>query len=167
MISVGKTKLIAIFATTLALGTGTAGSAGAGAKVVPKQASGAASVEQRNLALVLQFSEAAFNRHDVDSAAPMLTDDYIQHNPRIPNGRAAFIQFIKASAAARPNARSTILRSAASGDLVWTHVKVSDGSGKGDIVLVNIFRVADGKIAEHWDVIQPVPDATANTNTMF
>ncbi len=125
------------------------------------------SQEQQNLALVLKFSDIAFNQHDVDVAAAMVTEDYIQHNPRVPSGRAGFIQFLKASAAARPNFKSTILHSAASGDLVWTHVKVGDGSGKGDVALVNIFRVANGKIAEHWDVVQPVPETSANSNTMF
>lgn len=126
-----------------------------------------AAQERRNLALVLKFSEIAFNQHDVDASAAMVSEDYIQHNPRVPTGRAGFIQFLKASAAARPNAKSVILRSAANGDLVWTHVKVSDGSGKGDVALVNIFRVAAGKIVEHWDVVQPVPEGSANANTMF
>lgn len=159
-------KILRAMALALAV-AGSSFSAPSFAKAVGLTARSMASVEHQNLALVLKFSEAAFNQHDVDVAGAMLTEDYIQHNPRVPNGRAAFVQFIKASAAARPNFKSTILRAAAGGDLVWTHVKVSDGSGKGDIALVNIFRIADGKIAEHWDVVQPVPETSANGNTMF
>lgn len=165
MIAPRRTLLSAILA--LALGTGTAVATRVDAKGGPAPQHEDSALEQRNLALVLKFSEAAFNQHDVAVAAPMLTEDYIQHNPRVPNGRAGFIQFLKASAAARPDFKSVILRSAASGDLVWTHVRVSDGSGKGDIVLVNIFRLAGGKIAEHWDVLQPVPETSVNGNTMF
>lgn len=151
-----------------ALGLGMAAPAVAKVKAVPSAARAAtATQEQKNLALVLKFSEAAFNQHDADVAGPMLAENYIQHNPRVPDGRAGFLQFMKATASARPNFKSTILRSTASGDLVWTHVKIGDGSGKSDIVLVNIFRVADGKIAEHWDVVQPVPETSANGNTMF
>lgn len=162
-----KAMLGAITSTLVSISMGAAVPAFAKEKGVPSTAHSAAALEQENLAFVLKFSEIAFNQHDADVAAPMVTEDYIQHNPRVPNGRAGFIQFLKASAAARPNFKSTILRSAASGDLVWTHVKISDGSGKGDIVLVNIFRVLNGKITEHWDVIQPVPETSANSNTMF
>ncbi len=151
----------------VSVGLGAAVPAAGKMTAVPPAARSTIDRERQNLTLVLKFSEVAFNLHDADVAAAMLTEDYIQHNPRVPNGRAGFIQFLKASAAARPAFKSTILRSAASGDLVWTHVKVSDGSGKGDVVLVNIFRVANGKIAEHWDVIQPVPETSANGNTMF
>lgn len=136
------------------------------AKTAPTVHHGTAQ-EQKNLAMVLAFSEAVFNQHDMTVAEKMLTEDYVQHNPRVPNGRKGFIDFFKGFAASRPNFKSTILRSAASGDLVWTHVKVSDGSGKGDTVLVNIFRVVNGKIAEHWDVVQPVPETAANGNGMF
>lgn len=158
-----RTMLMAL----VPVGLGMAVPSAARAKAAPSASRPDVAQAQRNLAFVLKFSEIAFNQHDVDAAASMVTEDYLQHNPRVPDGRAGLIQFLKASAAARPHAKSTILRSAADGDLVWTHVKVSDGSGKGDIALVNIFRVANGKIAEHWDVVQPVPETSANNNTMF
>lgn len=146
---------------------GSANFAPAAAKTSRAAGASTPAQEAHNLALVLRFSELAFNQHDTDAAGAMLAEDYIQHNPRMASGRAAFLGFIRATAAARPNFKSVILRSAAGGDLVWTHVKLSDGSGKGDIALVNIFRVANGKIVEHWDVVQPVPETSANTNTMF
>lgn len=162
-----KAMLRILMTGLVSVGLGTAVPSRGTMKAVPPASRSDAAQEQQNLAFVLKFSEIAFNRHDFDAAAAMVTEDYIQHNPRVPDGRAGFIQFLKASAAARPNFKSTILRSAASGDLVWTHVKVSDGSGKGDMVLVNIFRVTNGRITEHWDVVQPVPDSSANGHTMF
>lgn len=162
-----RTMRRAVMTALVPVVLGTAVPSAGTAKAAPAASRTDGAQDRRNLAFVLKFSEIAFNQHDVDVAASMVAEDYIQHNPRVPDGRAGFIQFLKASAAARPNAKSTILRSAVGGDLVWTHVRVSDGSGKGDIALVNIFRVANGKIAEHWDVLQPVPDTSANSNTMF
>ena len=125
-------------------------------------------IEARNLAIVLEFQEKVFNQHDMAVADRLLTDGYIQHNPRIPSGKAAFIAFFSKLGAMRPTLRSDVVRSAASGDLVFVHIRSSDGSGKGDAAIVNIYRVEHGRIAEHWDVIQPVPDgASANGNTMF
>lgn len=123
--------------------------------------------EARNLALVLEFSEAVFNRHDLSVAERLLAEDYIQHNPRMASGRAAFVAYFTGMMASRPTVRSQTVRTATSGDLVFVHAHSSDGSGKGDLAIVNIYRVANGKIAEHWDVVQPVPENAANTNTMF
>lgn len=123
--------------------------------------------EARNLALVLEFSDAVFDRHDLSVAQRMLAEDYIQHNPRIASGRAAFVAYFTGMMAARPTVRSQTVRTATSGDLVFVHAHSSDGTGKGDLAIVNIYRVANGKIAEHWDVVQPVPENAANTNTMF
>lgn len=122
--------------------------------------------EEANRALVLRFSAAAFDAHDFDTARTMLSPDYIQHNPRMASGREAFIAAYRAIVAARPGLHSTVLRSAAQGDLVFTHMRVVDADG-GQTALVNIFRVQHGVIVEHWDVIQPVPPTSANANTMF
>lgn len=122
--------------------------------------------EARNRALVLEFCEAVYNKRDFAIAERLLDEDFIQHNPKIPTGRQAFIDSYAGVVAHRPGLHSQILRSAASGDLVWTHVHVTD-AGTYQMALINIFRVAHGKIVEHWDVIQAVPDTAANQNTMF
>ena len=54
----------------------------------------------------------------------------------------------------------------ADGDLVWLHVRTTTGDGK-PLAIVDIFRVEGGRIVEHWDVIQPVPERAANENGMF
>ncbi|WP_221620376.1 MULTISPECIES: hypothetical protein [unclassified Desulfovibrio] len=63
--------------------------------------------------------------------------------------------------------RARIIRSAVEGDIVWLHVhSVNDEKDRGEAVL-DVFRVKDGKIVEHWDVIQAVPETAENSNTMF
>ena len=60
-----------------------------------------------------------------------------------------------------------IVRSAADGDLVWLHLNSTQNAQDRGEAIVDIFRVEDGRIVEHWDVIQPVPETSANENTMF
>lgn len=122
--------------------------------------------EERNRALVLRFCEAIYNKRDFKVAARILAPNFIQHNPKIPTGRQAFIESYAGVVARHPGLHSQIIRSAASGELVWTHVRVTD-AGTYQMALVNIFRVAHGKIVEHWDALQAVPETTANKNTMF
>lgn len=146
-----------------------AGAALQGAPLPAAGTSAAAShhaLEQKNLKLVLDFSEAVFNRHEMSWAERYIPENYIQHNPLVADGRAGFIAYFKKMAALHPDSHSVILHSTVDGDLVWTHVHVSE-PGKPGVVLVNIFRVANGMIVEHWDVVQPIPVTSANSNTMY
>jgi predicted SnoaL-like aldol condensation-catalyzing enzyme len=123
--------------------------------------------EERNRQLVLEFYEGVFVRRDMAVAERLLAEDYIQHNPMVPTGRAAFIAVFTRILAAQPQRTSRVVRSAAEGDLVWLHVHSIPAPGARGSAIVDIFRVADGRIVEHWDVIQPVPETAANPNTMF
>ena len=123
--------------------------------------------EENNRALVVHFYDTVFNQHDLSIASTVLAPNYIQHNPRVPSGSAPFISFFTERFKANPEARSTIVRSAADGDLVFLHVHSTSNSQDRGNAIVDIFRVDHGKIAEHWDVIQPVPEHAANDNTMF
>lgn len=123
--------------------------------------------EERNRALVIEFYEAVFQRHDLGVAERLLGDTYIQHNPRVPDGRDAFLAAFRRIFAANPQAHSRIVRSAADGDLVYLHVHARSNPGDRGRAIVDIFRVAEGRIVEHWDVVQEVPETAANTNTMF
>lgn len=123
--------------------------------------------EERDRSIVIRFYDRVFNGHDLGAAEEMLSADYIQHNPRVPTGRAAFIAFMANRLKQTPDTHSTILRSAVEGDLVYLHVHSVDRPGERGTAIINIFRVLDGKITEHWDVVQPVPDNPANANTMF
>lgn len=123
-------------------------------------------VEEANRELVVDFYEKFFIDHDIASAS-VIADDYTQHNPDVPDGKAPFIDYFSGFFAENPQSRGEVVRSATDGDLVFLHVRSTNGAqDRGDAV-VDIFRVQDGKIVEHWDVIQAVPEAAANPNTMF
>jgi predicted SnoaL-like aldol condensation-catalyzing enzyme len=123
--------------------------------------------EERNRDLVVRFYDRFFNAHDMAAADDMLSEDYVQHNPNIATGRAAFVDFATRRFAESPQSHSTIIRSAVDHDLVYLHIHSLDRRGDKGRAIINIFRVKDGKIVEHWDVVQPVPENSANQNSMF
>jgi predicted SnoaL-like aldol condensation-catalyzing enzyme len=83
------------------------------------------------------------------------------------NGKAPFVSYFADYFRANPQASNRIVRSATDADLVYLHVHSASGPGDRGQAVVDIFRVADGKIVEHWDVIQVVPAESANGNSMF
>jgi predicted SnoaL-like aldol condensation-catalyzing enzyme len=111
-----------------------------------------------NKKLVVDFYRTVFIERFV---AP----GYIQHNPLLASGREAAVKFL--STRSTRESIADIKRVIAEGDLVVLHVHSRNNLGDRGRAVVDIFRVSDGKIVEHWDVIQPVPDKPANTNTMF
>ncbi len=122
--------------------------------------------EEANRALVVEFYDQFFNEHNI-AASDVIAEDYIQHNPNVPDGKAPLVSFFSGYFAENPESRARIVRSAADGDLVWLHVQSTNGEEDLGEAVVDIFRVEDGMIVEHWDVIQPVPLEAANSNTMF
>ncbi|KFF48580.1 hypothetical protein GY26_13615 [Gammaproteobacteria bacterium MFB021] len=123
--------------------------------------------EAQNRELVVNFYNQFFNAHETERSTEVLADNYIQHNPGVPDGKAAFVDYFTDYFREHPDDRSEIERSAADGDLVWLHVHASHGENDRGEAVVDIFRVEHGLIVEHWDVIQPVPAESANDNTMF
>ncbi|MBD9367098.1 nuclear transport factor 2 family protein [Xanthomonas sp. XNM01] len=123
--------------------------------------------EEANRALVVAFYEQFFNQHRVHEAARVVADDYRQHNPEVPDGKAPFVAFFAGFFHDNPGSRARIVRSAADGDLVYLHVHSTSGPDDRGQAVVDIFRVVDGRIVEHWDVIQDVPAQAENANTMF
>jgi predicted SnoaL-like aldol condensation-catalyzing enzyme len=123
---------------------------------------------KENKALVVDFYEMVFVGHKAkEGAEKYLAPDYRQHNPLVPDGRQPFIDFFVPYFAKNPEARSEIKRVVAEDDLVVLHVHSKAKKADLGRAVVDIFRVKDGKIVEHWDVIQPVPEKAANTNSMF
>ena len=124
-------------------------------------------IEESNRKLVLAFYDQFFNQHDTAKAAEVVAEDYRPHNPLLPDGKKAFVEFFGGFFHSNPNAKARIVRSGTDGDLVFLHVHFSTSSADRGQALVDIFRVKDGKIVEHWDVMQAVPETAANSNTMF
>jgi predicted SnoaL-like aldol condensation-catalyzing enzyme len=125
-------------------------------------------MEDQNKTLVRDFCDLAFNQHQPREAAKKyLGSHYLQHNPHAPDGAEAFSGHFEGFFTAHPTFRFDIKRMIAEGDLVVLHVHTKlDEHDRGKAV-VDIFRVDHGKIVEHWDVIQDVPEQPANNNTMF
>jgi len=123
--------------------------------------------EEANRRLVIAFYERVFVRHEVAEAAAVMAETYIQHNPRVPDGREPFVRFFTGFFKDNPKATTRIVRSATDGDLVYLHNHSTAGDGDRGRAVVDIFRVRDGLIVEHWDVIQAVPETSANSNGMF
>ncbi|MFY1706606.1 ester cyclase [Tritonibacter scottomollicae] len=123
--------------------------------------------EEANRKLVVAFYDQFFNAHETEEAAKVVAEDYIQHNPGVPDGKEPFVSFFTGYFAENPESQARIVRSATDGDLVWLHVQSTNGDADPGEAVVDIFRVEDGMIVEHWDVIQTVPSEAANDNTMF
>ena len=117
----------------------------------------------------LAFYELAFNRHKVqEAAARYIGKTYLQHNPTVADGAQAFVDAFTPFLKENPQSRAAIKRVVAEGDLVVLHVlsRISP-QDKGEAV-VDIFRFDEnGKIVEHWDVIQPVPEKSVSGRGMF
>ena len=132
-------------------------------------AAGAADAQQQeaNKKVVVEFYEKGLNQKDFEAAAKYLGPRYTQHNPNAadgPEGLKAFLQFLKETF---PNSRSEIKRVFADGDFVILHVHAVREPGTRGNAIIDIFKLENGKIVEHWDVVQPIPEKAANTNGMF
>jgi predicted SnoaL-like aldol condensation-catalyzing enzyme len=123
--------------------------------------------EEANKKLVREFYEKALNEKDYAAASKYLGSQYIQHNPRAANGAEGLKSFLEFLKGKFPKSHSEIKRVFAEGDHVILHVHAVREPGTKGQAIIDIFRVVDGKIVEHWDVIQDVPDQALNTNTMF
>ncbi len=123
--------------------------------------------EEANKKVVLDLYEKGINQKDFDAAAKDLGPEYIQHNPRAADGAAGFKAFLDFLKAKFPNYHSDIKRLFADGDYVIPHVHNVPAPGERGAAIMDIFRLENGKVVEHWDVRQDVPEKAANDNTMF
>jgi predicted SnoaL-like aldol condensation-catalyzing enzyme len=124
---------------------------------------------EENKRNVIAYYERAFNDHEPEDAVERYVgSEYIQHNPMAPDGTDAFIAFVRGYVEQSPQLRVEIKRAIAEGDLVMTHGLLKTSPDDRGTAAADIFRVDEnGKIVEHWDVLQPVPETSANDNTMF
>ncbi len=125
-------------------------------------------IAEANKKIVTEFYEMAFNQHKPTLAAKKyFGSKYIQHNPNVPNGAAAFYNYFEDYYKKNPKAHVKIYRVIADGDLVALHLHSKKDEKDLGRAVVDIFRLENGKIVEHFDVAQAVPETTANGNTMF
>src|SRR4029450_3297733 len=123
---------------------------------------------ERNKRNAREFYDMLFNRNDrVGAIEKYVGDVYIQHNPLVADGKQPFIDYFLKMANEYPGKRVRFVRSIAEGNFVVMHCH-QQWPGDDDWAGIDIFRFDDnGKIVEHWDVLQVVPKSSANGNTMF
>jgi predicted SnoaL-like aldol condensation-catalyzing enzyme len=124
---------------------------------------------EQNKQNVIGFYTLAFNEKKPEEAVERyIGSEYIQHNPQAPDGPDAFIQFVKGFTGQFPELTVEIKRAIAEGDLVMTHGLLKTSSDDRGTAAADIFRLDEnGKIVEHWDVLQPMPETSANDHPMF
>lgn len=125
-------------------------------------------LSEQNKKIVVDFYEGVFLKHQVKAYADRyIGDQYIQHNPNVPDGKAPFVNFFTEKFSNNPAAKNVIKKAIAEKNLVVLHVHSTENDTDRGRAIIDIFRVKNGKIVEHWDVIQNIPEQSKNSNTMF
>ncbi|MEE3622733.1 ester cyclase [Nitrospirillum sp. BR 11752] len=112
---------------------------------------------EANRQTVLDFYDAFFNKHDLSAADRYVAQDCRQHTPGVADGRRALQDAYAEIFQRHPDSKAEVVRSIAQGDLVVLHVHRIPAPGDRGEAVVEIFRVADDRVVEHWSVSQPVP----------
>jgi predicted SnoaL-like aldol condensation-catalyzing enzyme len=122
---------------------------------------------ERNRAVVEDFVELFYRRREVRQAFERhVVPDYIQHNPGIPDGRDAAVSMLEPKFAAA-GFHADVKLVLVDGDYAAIHLHARSAPGERGGAVADLYRLADGRIVEHWDVLQPVPERAANPHPMF
>jgi predicted SnoaL-like aldol condensation-catalyzing enzyme len=123
--------------------------------------------EEENKRIATEFYDRALNRKDFAGAQRLMGDVYVQHNPAAVDGPEGLAQHVAMVRETYPENRGELQRAFVDGDRVFLHLHTKRAPDQAGMAVVDMFRVTDGKVVEHWDVIQPVPETAANGNGMF
>lgn len=123
--------------------------------------------QETNKKIVVKFYNLALNDKNFNAASKYLGSYYKQHNPNAADGAEGFKQFINYLKQNFPQSHSEIIQVFADGDYVILHVHSVRQPGTRGRAIIDIFKLKNQKIVEHWDVVQDIPEKSANNNTMF
>ncbi|MGE4233014.1 MAG: nuclear transport factor 2 family protein [Bacteriovoracia bacterium] len=123
---------------------------------------------EKNKKIVTEFYNLAFNQHKPQEAVKKYVGNrYTQHNPYVGDGTEPFLDYFVPFFEKNKDVNVEIKRVIAENDLVMVHVLSKKNKNDRGRAVMDIFRVENGKIVEHWDVAQEIPEKPANNNTMF
>ena len=123
--------------------------------------------EQRNLDHVLGLFRDVLQPLDADQVDRYISPDYIQHSPMAAPGRESLKAFLRMIRGVSPNSSQKLLRAFVDGDHVMLHYHVKKDPDDRGFVVMDIFRLTDGLVVEHWDSVQDVPAHSPNPISMF
>jgi predicted SnoaL-like aldol condensation-catalyzing enzyme len=122
---------------------------------------------EANKKTAMAFYDAAINQKDFEAASKYIGNRYVQHNPGAADGVEGLKPFLGFLREKRPNYHSDIKRAFADGDYVILHVHNIPEPGARGRAIVDIFKFENGKVVEHWDVAQDIPEKMPHNNGMF
>jgi predicted SnoaL-like aldol condensation-catalyzing enzyme len=123
--------------------------------------------EEANRRLVSAVYEHVLKPLDSSRVDEFFAPDYIQHNPMAATGASGLKTFLDWARSTSPRATHEVKRMFADGDHVIAHVHVVINPGDRGNAVIDIFRIENGRVAEHWDAAQAIPAQAANQNGMF
>lgn len=124
-------------------------------------------LERANVASVVAFYETLLNEKNIDASRKYVGPHYRQHSPLATDGFDGLRAFLQSMFLQHPQMHCEIKRVFADGDFVILHVHARLSLEDRGAAVVDIFRLEEGKIVEHWDVLQQIPETAPNANTMF
>jgi predicted SnoaL-like aldol condensation-catalyzing enzyme len=122
---------------------------------------------EQNKKNAIEFYKMAYEGTPRQAVESFVGDDYIQHNPLVGNGKEPFITYFERMGKEYPEKSIEFVRAIAEGDLVSLHTHQT-WPGNEQYVTMDFFRFDEnGKIVEHWDAMQQIPEDSENGNTMY
>jgi predicted SnoaL-like aldol condensation-catalyzing enzyme len=121
-----------------------------------------------NKEIVIRFTEEVFNKKNLSLIPRFIQEDYKQHNPTVAQGRDGFTEFARRFTGNFPDLHLYIRHIYEDGDLVISHNLAVLKPGENENIVFDVYRIKEGKLAEHWDCIQHLtPDQMKNTDALF
>ncbi|SMG59728.1 nuclear transport factor 2 family protein [Paraburkholderia susongensis] len=122
-------------------------------------------LEEKNTALVLDALDTLFNRKDYGKAAQFWSESYVQHSRHVPAGRDGLFGLVRSLGDVRFEYDMVVAKD----DFVWLHSRYTSSATPAALIAVDILRIEDGKLVEHWDVLQdePTRSESAGGHPMF